>query len=203
MAISIKYIHDFVFFVVDKTHHSLQRRADIDLAAYHSSLLTFKKYKKEYERTNTISEYMSVFEGIDPYTGVTPNGTYNKPSDYNRYIKITTDSGKSVDIVKSAQWDRKVNHPIKYPTSDFVIARVGNLKLYVLPADTKITLYYFKNPQEPSYKENQSGDYDPTNSIGLEWGMEIWPEIANLILSHLGIQLGEREIVEYTELQKR
>ena len=219
MSISIKYIHDMVFFVIDKTHHKVQRRSDIDLAAYEASLLVFNEYKAQYELTSTIGEYMSVFEQIKEYE--TPGGYskpggspsqpddiwidsgFEKPDFYNRYTKITTDGGKPVDVVQTAQWDKRANHPIKVPSADYPIARIGNDKIFVLPKEVIIHLYYFKNPQEPHYIENQSGDYDPAASTGLEWSMDLWPKIGNLILGKLGINLGEQKIIEYSELQKR
>ena len=145
MSISIKYIHDMVSFVIDKTHHKVQRRSDIDLAAYEASLLVFNEFKAQYELTSTIGEYMSVFEQIKEFE---TSGDVEKPDDYNRYTKITTAGGKPVDVVQTAQWDKRANHPIKVPSADYPIARIGNDKIFVLPKEVIIHLYYFKNPQD-------------------------------------------------------
>lgn len=204
MAISIKYIHDMVGFVIDKRHHKAQRRSDIDLAAYEASLIVFDELRQQYELTSTISEHMSVFEKKELYASVeNPNGEFEKPGDYNRYIKITSSAGKKVVVIRSADWDDRANHPTKVPSANYAIARIGNQKIYVLPTTVKIHLYYFKNPVAPKYVENQSGDFDASNSVSLEWSMDLWPKIGNLILGKLGINLGESKIIEYSEMQKR
>lgn len=204
MSISIKYVHDMVSFMIDKTHHKKQRRTDIDLATYEASLVVFNEFKEEYERTSTISEYMSAFEAQEKYASITtPNGEFAKPTTYNRYVRISTSDGKKVDVIKNAQWDERANHPIKIADVNNPIARIGNTKIYVLPASVKIHLTYWKNPVAPTYVETPSGDFDASASVNLEWSMDLWPKISNLVLGKLGINLSEAQIIQYSEMQKR
>ena len=314
MATSIKYVHDFVFFVADKTSHKKQRRSDIDLAAYHASLELFADYKKKYEETSTVGEYMSVFEGIEAYDDLgdevqdtatltaiayasishrerryvtdesayfyydansngpsgldtlAPDdqpsatnyatqaamiaaqgsqtigdlysndedvdviyqldvktstigdysiseikgfwirlnvGDYVKPDDYNRYTKITTDTGQPVEVIRTDAWDKRAKHPNRPPSSSYAIARIGNSRIYVLPTTTNIELYYFKHPVKPVYAMASDGSYDDINSVDLEWDMELWPELSYLILGKLGMNLSAPQIVQYSEMQKR
>lgn len=199
--ISIKDVHDLIDFVIDKSDNKPQRRTDIDLAVHEASLTLFREELDKYEEDVNNMELLSDFMNTENYTSQTTFGTFAKPSGYERYVRLTTQAGIGISVVKSHAWDSLVNHPIKVPSETHPIATIGS-SILVRPTTMRISLVYFKTPTKPVYGQS-GGVYSEALSTHLEWKGSVFYKIVNMALSKLGVNLKDQQLIEYSEIMKR
>jgi hypothetical protein len=194
----IYYIHQLIFYVADKTHTSVQRRAEVDLAVWDSSNDLFNDLQPQYGLNSAITEALSVFEDDKTYVSAELNdGKLTKPENYFRYTEIGAVDGKEVEVIKANAWNKKLSDPIAPPTADYPAVRIGNNEFEVSPEDTLLKVWYLKSPQKPEYAVDGQGVYDDDASTDVEWNSAYFYILVNKALSKLGINLRSEQIVNY------
>lgn len=147
---------------------------------------------------------------------VNSDGEMNLPLDYIhvsriRYNKATNNADctgvtltpRAVEVVPDLQWDVRVSASIKKPSYDFPIANINSNYIQFEPKDlSTIELVYLRYPKVPIWAYNVVGDvaiYDPINSVNIELPEIQTNNIAEILLSYIGINLRETDLYQYAQ----
>ena len=160
---------------------------------------------------------MKAFKMFMPNTPVT-NGILPFPADYAHYedvrynyIKsingVNTTIPKPVEILKEGQLSERRGNWTKSPSTKNPVGVVRRDGIHVYPSTiSAVDFHYYRFPKDPVFSYNQ-GDgyitYNATASIELEFPKDESLTIAMYILSYLGVNLRESDLVQFAELKKR
>ena len=117
---------------------------------------------------------------------------------------------KPVEILTEGQLaDRRGNYT-KRPTikAPVVVQRRDASwdRFYIYP-DTinAVDFHYYRLPTEPVFAYTVADDvlsYDSENSTEFEWPVNLHMDLVRIMLSFLGINLGDDKLIQYAEMQK-
>lgn len=209
----IKDIHDLVNFLAGKNIASKYAPEKIDLVIHEVSQSMFTDYHDHYAKNEKIARIMDVFKRTAEIT--ISNGIGELPPDFafNREMYLT--SGVAIDLVEDNFWAKRVSRKLAGPSLTNPIARIEaqldeSMKVEVsvggetLP-DGKIVAHYFRYPIKPEYKYTVSGTryvYNDGASTDVDWPVVMFPVLKAKVLSALGINLRESQLIQYSELMK-
>tara|TARA_R100000697_G_scaffold25983_1_gene34499 strand:+ start:6620 stop:7336 length:717 start_codon:yes stop_codon:yes gene_type:complete len=132
-----------------------------------------------------------------------------------RYYKVNNQTGQSelrhsgVKIVDDSELSNYLDSSIVNPTAEYPIAAIYNGYVQVYPDNLDgIDVTYLSRPRTPLWAftvDTNTGmpDYDPVNSIDLNWSNELFNEIAIRVLSFVGVNLKDNTLSQYSELKKQ
>ena len=232
MAISSVDLYNFVNVLANKAQDGAITIPEYNIVAYAASVQLWEEYVGEiqryqygnpippvaYAKTNKIEADMMPFRvalegvsssslGVILLSDLTFNVGYvtdlYKFSGANIYPCVRTNEQRLANILNSS---------IIAPTSDFPFYMVNELDIKVYPAAVgtyKVT--YLKKPLKRDVKYTLSGGRPvitpvtaPTNpSEMLEWNQQNFNDLAVRILSFLGINLKDNDLMQYSELKQR
>jgi hypothetical protein len=232
MAISSVDLYNFVNVLANKAQDGAFTIPEYNTATYAASVQLWEEYIGEiqkyqygnpvpavaYAKTNKIETDMMPFrESLEEVSSsslgviLLSDLSYNvgyvtdmfKFSGSNIYPCVRTNEQRLANILTSS---------IIAPTSEFPYYMVDNLTIKVYPAAVgtyKVT--YLKKPLKKDVKYTLSGGRPvitpvtaPTNpSEMLEWNQQNFNDLAVRILSFLGINLKDSDLMQYSELKQR
>ena len=174
-----------------------------------------------WQMTQKITDEMQAFLE-EKEIPVDTNGIMQLPSDYiNKdalWYRFTIQNKKGeteekfarVEIVDSQQWADRSCHSIDVPSKRYPICRYkGGNEIQFLPKNLqRVVLSYFRAPIQPFWAftidpTTEQPVYDPANSIQPDWGVETHNDLVRLILSYVGLNLSDQQIIGYAETIKQ
>lgn len=210
-----KFIQEFYTFLsfVEGNHIASQRPPEkIDSALYFTVLDTYNKWIDHYGKTKKIDSFLTPFKRQREITLTAGSGTL--PGDYAHHRVLYKEDGTTkIDLVLDDKWAYRVNRKIGPVSADRPIARVEFntavppvQKLEVLPLSlTKCKLLYFKMPDRPKYAYTVVGNryvYNDAESVDIEFSPLLYPDLLHRVLSVIGVNLREGQLVQAMELFK-
>jgi hypothetical protein len=184
---------------------------EIDLVLNYVVIELYNQYYDHYVKTQKISDYMIPFKREKLIT-LDDNGLATLPGDYEHVRAVGTESGLPVEVLEDINWYQIINSAVGSPSGDNFICRIVNpeavtivTKIEVKPITDKILFSYFIGPVVASYAYTISGSryvYDDANSVDIQFGRSLLPEIIKRVASGLGMNLRDQQLVQYFELQK-
>ena len=180
--------------------------------------------RQAYEISRKITEdirHLKVWMG-EPGTSplaVNSNGIAIIPSDHAypssvRYRSFTNTSCdtqdenvRTIEILYDDQLGDRLGNSIKNPTLEDPICSFYDTFIQFYPKNLKWVDYtYIRHAATPVFAytiENDTVTYDPANSTELDWPEQTHVDIARLILSKIGINLKDVNLVQYEEMKKK
>jgi hypothetical protein len=220
MAKSIQEFYSFLSFLEGKNIATKRAPEQVDSVVYFCTTELFGKYLDHYVKTKKVAKFMEEFKRSKDITLTSGKG--DLPPDYAIYREIykmtplaegESASSIKVEIVEDAFWSYRRNRTVGPASLTRPIARIEFTKdeppvkkLEVFPASvTSVELLYFKNPVKPKYAYTTVGTkyvYDDDNSVDLEFSMLAYPDLLYRVLSGVGVNLRENQLVQFMELYK-
>lgn len=110
---------------------------------------------------------------------------------------------REVEILREGQMAERRGNYTKQPTTQNPcgVVRVDGIHIYPTTI-TAVDFYYFRWPVNPEFIYTQ-GDgyitYDSSSSVEFEWGVDEQYTLTKMILSLVGINLREADLINYAE----
>jgi len=113
---------------------------------------------------------------------------------------------KTVEILTEDLYGARAGNWTKRPSTKNPVAVIRNDGIYIYPSSiTAVDFNYYKYPDEPVFDYNQETGYITYNSGGsteFDWPERLHMDLARIILSYIGLNLREADLVQYAESQK-
>jgi hypothetical protein len=174
----------------------------------------FPKYS--YQETQKISDDLRIF--IKKSELPLSSGFLNYPTDYVHYssarvVNVSQGTGMTINrrevevsVVDDSELGYILNSSIVNPEPDYPVVAFYEAGLQFYPDNSEnVVLTYLRRPVKPNWAYNLVNGrpvYDANNSIHLEFPDETLNEMLAKILSYVGINLREPQLVQYSETQK-
>ncbi len=136
-------------------------------------------------------------------------GVFVLPVDYVHVSSVGyVDNGirRMVEILNEDEWNYRLNSPVTPPTSKYPIARFVSGAIVVYPQTVgSIEFVYLRKPTSPVWNYSIVNDEPVYNSIGsvqIEFPDIYHIDIARIILSYMGIEFKDGELLQYAEMGK-
>lgn len=144
-------------------------------------------------------------------------GKFSIPSDYVHCISIqynytpTVDGTPTilpvpVDMLTEDQWADRMGNFIKRPTIKNPIGIIRQDDIFIEPNTINaVDFHYLRLPLEPVFDYEVTNDeliYKPGTSTEFEWPEVNHIDLVRILLSYLGINLRETQLIQYAEMQK-
>lgn len=168
-----------------------------------------------WQLTARIQDDLSIF--IKEITlSIDDNGLADKPDDYLRHDALWrnySDNGvlkkAPVQVIDNDKWARRFSHSINFPTERFPILRYttgGDFEF--APSNLSfVTMSYLTIPDQDTVwaftEVNDEPVFDPVNSIDTGWNEENLDQLADILLSYFGINIGDERVIQYAEAQQQ
>jgi hypothetical protein len=194
-----------------------------------ANTMLFREKYKYFETSQQFSDALLPFKVWMGKDGVAPlfidsNGYANIPSDYCHYSSFSykrvtsTNTGdasceptidyRQIIVLSDQEYDYYKTCGLKRPNFKYPVCNFQNGMIRFLPVNLQqVDFVYLKNPAKPVYAYTFNTvtdyyDYDVANSVQLEWKEPEVLELANIILSMIGINLRESELFTYAQLRE-
>lgn len=182
----------------------------------YSPLKPFPKYS--YQETQKVTDDLRRF--IKRIIVDTNLGQIEYPDDYvhfssamsvvmkpiagtNNYLPYNIE----IQVADDSELGYMLGSSIVYPEPDYPIMVFYDNYMQVYPIETsKVAFTYLRRPVKPNWAYNIQGNnlvYNPGASTDIEFAEETLNEIAAKILSYVGINLREPQLIQYSEMQKQ
>jgi hypothetical protein len=216
----IQEFYDFLSFLEGQNVATRRPPEQVDKAMYFVAIDTFDKWLDHYAKTKKISTFLEPFKRRKdiPMT----SGVGDLPGDYAIYrelYKMTplsageSAASQKIDVVDDNFWNYRRNRKVGPASLARPIARIEYnkaevpvKKLEVYPSTvTQIELLYFKTPAHPKYNYIQSGSryaFQEAGSVDIEFSVLLYPDMLYRVLSLVGVNLRENQMVQFMELYK-
>lgn len=144
------------------------------------------------------------------------SGTISYPSDFFivdeiRYVYQRTIDGVTISIPKPAQeltereYSDRAGNFTKKPTTENPVYVLRSGGIYIYPVTiVQVQFSYLRYPIDPVFDYVQETGYitEGSSPTEYEWGRHLHPLLSMKILSHLGINLRENQMLQYAEMYK-
>lgn len=180
----------------------------------------YRELVNDFDRTLLMSELLNPFKVVMGYDTSVMNvdkwGKAVKPLNFDHFVSanhyITSDGCDtdvkpvSIELIKESSFADRITDSIKLPTLEFPIVLERSAHFVFYPRDIRhVEFIYLRKPIAPSYviddsEEVETIDYSDGASVDFEWDEKAFLKLASRILSYLGINLRETELVQYAEL---
>jgi len=177
---------------------------------------------KGWQNNQSVTDNLRFLLKKEPLAQVNSEGVLDLPDDYLHISSIiynvkTSENGntvvqpKSVDIAKDnevASFTGSYIYKKRIDSKRYAIASfVGDTLVFKPKNIGVVELNYLRKPIDPfwSYTLDQSGRpvYDPINSVDLEVPDRSVNEVVMMAASYLGINLRDKSLIDYAEMQKQ
>jgi hypothetical protein len=169
------------------------------------SLNIWKKYIKEFEKTQEISVYMEPLRGKETVTLTSGAGTMTTAKGQYKTAIMIPNTDVEIDLIDVGHWSNAVNDVVRVPSAEYPICRVDFGSIIVRPTSLpSVDVHFIKQPTKPVYAYAVVDDeyvYDDSTSVDFEWPPPIHDEIANRVLGNLGYAQREGEAVQYSNME--
>ena len=109
----------------------------------------------------------------------------------------------SIRPVDDSELSNLLSSSIVYPTTQFPVLTFYQEGIQYHPKNINtVDFVYLRKPIKPEWAYTTPGnrpEYDASNSIDLEWPIQVFNEIAIRVLSFVGINLREADLSQYSE----
>jgi hypothetical protein len=229
MAYTNQQIWDYIDFLSDKDLKGnvvspSQRNLLLKVASTEMFEQVLQDYESTQSETDTIQRFKSVKAGADLSFSNDSYGYYfTLPADYvrmgslvYRYSGNKYDS-RPFDILTDGEWNDVRGSYIKKPSREFPVATIRDGKVYYAPdanddvaglQTAYIEMTYLREPTEPVYAYSYDAatdeySYNSGSSTELDWADDDKIRIAGLILSKIGVNLTEQQMLQYGQMIKQ
>lgn len=138
---------------------------------------------------------------------VVENGYADLPEDFyyfksGMFVEATKPNPKEhfLTFLTDVEFNKQISSSIKIPTIWDPIANIQKGYIRIRPTSIKrIHFIYYRVPKDPYFAvKNDRGiaEYDPENSVELEWDFTNQIDITHMILYDLGIPIGKEAIIQ-------
>tara|TARA_B100000497_G_C7691985_1_gene421074 strand:+ start:1025 stop:1729 length:705 start_codon:yes stop_codon:yes gene_type:complete len=174
----------------------------------------FPKYS--YQETQKISDDLRIF--VKKLDTALSSGFLGYPNDYVhfsscRVVTVSQGAGMTfkkkeveVSVVDDSELGYILNSAIVSPEPDYPVACFYEQGIQFYPEESnRVVLTYLRRPAKPLWAfttVNGRPVHDESNSVNLEFPEETLNEILVKILSYIGINLREPQLIQYSETQK-
>jgi hypothetical protein len=157
------------------------------------------------EQNSTISEELDVFANNASIT--LTSGVGDLPSDHIQTLSLTSTNGYAIEWVRREDFDKIVKDPIDTPLEEEAIYKHhGAKKIKTSPSSIgPLAVSYLRAPATPVWGYTVSGSvatYNGVTSTNFEWNSTAFVALCAKILSYLGVNLSNEQIVGFSENMK-
>lgn len=230
--INIDELYRAVQFFSNKEQSGFIRPSEFNLLADRAQMEVFMKRfgnteeyrpnqpfpKYSYQETQKITDDLRVFI---TRTDVNTNmGQVEYPDDYVHFssamsVQMVPISGTSnyiprnveIQAADDSELGYMLGSSIVYPEPDYPIIVFYDNYMQVYPLTVnRVILTYLRRPVVPNWAfttVNNRPVYNPAASTNIEFPNEVFNEILVKMLSYIGINLREQQLIQYGELQKQ
>lgn len=213
---TIKEIHDFIFFILDKEITGMPTHGEVDQALDRASIETFKNMLPFYNISQTYTDALAPFKTTYVFTnGSSENGIVTMPSSYMRFLSLMVmvydneteenkyeacefvNADEIAERTKSQLRPLSIQKPVAHWTGK------GQFQLFPNKPNTGKCIY-LRRPARPVYAFTQSGrtvSYQSGSSTQLEWGEIETNTVIYRALQLLGVNLSDEKMIQYTQLK--
>lgn len=211
---NINEVRQWVDFVANKTQSGVIKTSQFNLAAQNSQLEFFNKQFRIFQTTKEVTDALRVWLTPVPLSPSPTTGMCNYPDDYMRFnavyrqyfedneAKLYEVTEVNNDEIGNMMMSQIIQPTLKYPR----VSRYDTYMQFYPKKIGAIQLNYFRRPANPVWGFTVvSGRqvYDPTTSVDLEVLPEFDNEICMMILSYIGINLREDQLIQFAEMLKK
>ncbi len=168
-----------------------------------------------YEVTHLVKDFLRIFKETLTIT-VDSSGQMLIPDNYTHYTNITYNkvinqteckgvkvTPIGVEVIDDDKFIDRINHPVKVVSKSLVICNFHNTYVQYYPKDiAKVDFTYLRTPSNPLWAYTVVDDvaiYDAVSSTQIELPKILTNQLARIILSYIGINLREPQVVQYAE----
>ena len=174
---------------------------------HNASMEIWRKYVKEFEKTQIISVYLDPFRGKEVVALSSGAGTLVTSKGQYRIGILVPTTDIPVEIIDIAHWGSRIQDSIRVADVNNPIIRIDNGAIVVRPTSlTSIDVHFLKKPTKPVYAYDIVDDdyvYDDATSSDFEWGNEMHGDITERVLKSLGLSQREGSLVQYSNVEQQ
>lgn len=228
---TIKKVHDWIYFLLDKNKAGYHSHEEIDEALDNAQLDVFNDYfgsPRKFEpgravATPAFGESQAVNKILSPFkaklnflTADTPAGLLTLPDNFVHPLGAFT-------VVYSNVLERSIRVPIVPVNEDELIKRLesqmvpvsttrpiaiyNNKSMQLFPDQPQAgTLYYLRRPAKPEYVYTMSGrveTHDADASTDLEWDDVAVGHVVAKALVYLGVNLSSEMVIQFGDMKDK
>lgn len=212
---TIDEVYRFVNFVSNKVQSGgTITSSNFNLLAQRAQIQAIENDFSIFLKTKSVSEFLASFIKSTSLI-VSSNGRANYPSDFShvvdmKYYYVRPDnSGVFIPImeIENEQFSSIESSQLNKPSKRFPKYAEFSSYFELLPRNLSlVTLDYIRVPQAPIWAytiQNNVQVYDPSSSVQFEAPDFAMNRIIAIILSLVGINIRETELVQYSQLYKQ
>ena len=112
---------------------------------------------------------------------------------------------RKVTILKEQQYTDRASTWLKRPTLKWPVGVIRADGIHIYPGTiTQVEMDYYRYPVEPvfAYTPNVGYITDPGTSVEFEWPESMHNDLMRIILSYIGVNIRDTELVQYAEQKK-
>jgi hypothetical protein len=203
--------HNFIAFIESKERGAFHTIEEIDMLLERAQMQRFGQYYELYGKNQPLHDSLSTFLTKFQFTNATsPLGVITLPTDCmhisNAYTvvfdnKLSRSFTRDVLLVNEDEINNALNSQLRPISIDNPIGIRSGTLLTILPNTPQAGyINYLRKPLTPKYAYTMSGRtvvYDSANSQNLEWSDAYVDSIILLVLSYIGINLNDEQLVQY------
>lgn len=208
MAKFIKDIHEFIDFLTGKGQTGYHSPEEKDNAIHVASRQMFHMKVLEFEKNREVTtDLIPFFSDPIPLT-LDVDGKTPYPTSFEYAASFTAGpKNRMVKETDKGMLANKINDPLCGPSQDYGICVYYKTYIQFYPTNlTNVKVSYLKPPVKPKWAYTIVSNrpvYDDANSIDIEWSELNHNELIMRTLETLGVNLRERELLEFAQLKKR
>lgn len=113
---------------------------------------------------------------------------------------------KQVDMIREGELNRRINSAITYPTKEYPMGKWTNTGYDIYPELESVRINYVRMPEKPIWGSTTNARgrevFDEASSTDFELPESMVHELALEILSQMGLNVREAEVVQYANTLK-
>ena len=204
-------------FLINKFQGGWYSPEELDLIVDRAQMALFNTYYLEFSTSQRLNDAMGPFKRSVTFTNVdTPGGLYTVPSDYMHLLSIHTIvmvsavvpvQSRAVPIISEDEKVFRDNSqiiPVSALNPYAMIVQGRNIQLYPAAPQAGV-LYYLSRPAAPVFAytiiSGRVVVYNSAGSTQLEWADNDVVAILVKALNMLGINLGEQDVLQWSEMK--
>lgn len=225
MAISIKSVYDNVNDLLSKNNSMFVTAEEFNRYVRMSSLELFdecigstnrrldNRTIVNYGRSQTTDKRLEPFRTGQQVSVV--SGEASLPSDCENILSITRSktNPRKIERIDEDRVGYLYDNVFRYPDDDDIYYMEGNGNIQIFGAIGSVYINYLKTPVTPVYAERDititvgtrtvtRREYDPDNSVDLEWNEREELDIVNRVLAKIGIPLKDQFVEQMVNVNK-
>lgn len=216
---TIDELYRFVQYVSNKEQRGFIKPSEFDLLAKRSQLDLIKDRVGKPSSASKEEGYKpnsAFFDELYPVISLNvslsySNDSWNFPANYLYFLgcargSSSLGSATAVEIVNAGQFQKRVKSPLAGPSAESPIGLISSIGIRVFTSTTEqttgtVTLSYIKTPADPKWDYvtvNNIEVYNANGSTELTLPESAHLEIAHRILTYVGVNLREADMVQYS-----